>query len=159
MNDMPQTYPRVEVEITQNIHPQNRDLIADGLREFNNRYLGEYEWKNLDVYVRDGNGRVIGGLIGDFALGWFSIHAIWVAESLRCRGIGSTILNAAEKAAVEAGCRGAILDTLSFQAPTFYEKRGYLRIGVVDDYRGGVQRIFMQKRLSTNSGEALRPST
>jgi hypothetical protein len=38
---------------------------------------------------------------------------------------------------------------LPVQAPAFYEKRGYVRVGVVDDYRGGVQRIFMQKRLHT----------
>jgi hypothetical protein len=54
---------------------------------------------------------------------------------------------AAENAAVRNGGRAAILDTLRFQAPAFYEKRGYVRVGVVDNYRGGVQRVFMQKRL------------
>jgi GNAT superfamily N-acetyltransferase len=70
-----------------------------------------------------------------------------VAEELHGSGIGTDMLTAAEDAAIEKGSRAVLLDTLSFQSPAFYEKRGYVRIEVVDDYRGGVQRIFMQKRL------------
>jgi ribosomal protein S18 acetylase RimI-like enzyme len=88
------------------------------------------------------------------ALGWLAIHALWVKEDLRGSGIGTEILSTAENAAMRSGCHAAILDTLGFQAPSFYEKRGYLRIGVVDDYRGGVQRIFMRKHLDPGSASA-----
>jgi GNAT superfamily N-acetyltransferase len=115
------------------------------VREFNRFYLGEYQWIDLDVYAKDDNGRVIGGLIGDIALGWLSIHALWVADAQRGTGLGSEILRVAEAEAVKIGCRAAVLDTFSFQAPDFYEKRGYVRVGVIDNYRGGVQRIFMKK--------------
>ena len=147
MDDTPKTPTSLNIEVTQEVQPASRDVIARGLREFNCRHLGDCEWTGLDVYVRDVGGQVVGGLIGDIALGWFSIHALWVVEGLRGSGVGTGILKAAESAAIKSGCRAAILDTLSFQAPAFYEKRGYVRIGVVDDYRGGVQRIFMQKRL------------
>ena len=149
MDDIPRTSPSFTVEVAQEVQAESREVIARGLREFNGRHLGQYEWTGLDVYVRDADGHVVGGLIGDVALGWFSIHALWVMEGLRGSGLGTEILNAAEIAATKSGCRAAILDTLSFQAPAFYEKRGYVRVGVVDDYRGGVQRIFMQKRLHT----------
>jgi GNAT superfamily N-acetyltransferase len=146
------------IEVAQAVQQESRDVIARRLREFNAGHMGEYEWTGLDVYVRDVNGLVVGGLIGDVALGWFSIHALWVAEGLRGSGVGTGILKAAEEAAIQRGCRAAILDTLSFQAPAFYEKRGYVRIGVVDDYRGGTQRIFMQKSLkavsNADSGES-----
>jgi GNAT superfamily N-acetyltransferase len=138
-------------EVTQDIQPASRHVIACGLREFNGHHLGAYEWTELDVYVRDADGHVVAGLIGDVALGWLSIHALWVMTHLRGVGLGSSILQAAENAAFDRGCRASILDTLEFQAPAFYEKRGYVRVGVVDDYRGGVQRIFMQKRLGSHS--------
>jgi GNAT superfamily N-acetyltransferase len=147
MGDQQKTSPPLSVEVTQEVQQESRDLIARGLREFNGRYLGDYEWTCCDVYVRDVDGNVVGGLIGDVALGWLSIHALWVIDGLRGSGVGSHTLQTAEDAAIKKGCRAAILDTLSFQAPAFYEKRGYVRIGVVDDYRGGSQRIFMQKRL------------
>ena len=134
MGDSSQTFLSLTIEVAQQSQSECRDLIAHGLREFNTRHFGTYRWTDLDVYVRDANGRVVGG-------------AVWVAEGLRGRGVGSGILTTAEKAALEGGCRAVLLDTLSFQAPAFYEKRGYVRIGVVDDYRGGTQRIFMQKHL------------
>jgi GNAT superfamily N-acetyltransferase len=145
--DDTKTSPSLSVEVALEVHAESREVIARGLREFNSHHLGSFDWTGLDVYVRDGDGQVVGGLIGDVALGWFSIHALWVVEGLRGSGLGTNILNVAEAAAIRRGCRAAILDTLSFQAPAFYEKRGYVRVGVVDDYRGGVQRIFMQKRL------------
>lgn len=137
----------LKIEVTQQVHPESRDVIARGLRAFNAQHLGNYEWADLDVYVRDPEDQVVGGLIGDMALGWLAIHALWVKEDLRGSGIGTEILSTAENAAMKNGCRAVILDTLSFQAPSFYEKRGYVRVAVIDDYRGGVQRIFMQKPL------------
>ncbi|HEY1938820.1 MAG TPA: GNAT family N-acetyltransferase [Candidatus Angelobacter sp.] len=146
--------PILKIEVTQQVQPESRGLIAGGLRTFNARHLGDYVWTDLDVYVRNVDGEVVGGLIGDIALGWLSIHALWVTEDLRGSGMGTEILRSAENAAMRSGCRAAILDTLSFQAPGFYEKHGYIRVGIVDDYRGGVQRIFMQKRLDSGSASA-----
>jgi GNAT superfamily N-acetyltransferase len=151
MEPTPKPIPGLKIEMTQQVQPESRDVIARGLRAFNARHLGNYEWADLDVYVRNLDGQVVGGLIGDIALGWLSIHALWVTEDLRGTGMGTEILRTAENAALRSGCRAAILDTLSFQAPGFYEKHGYVRVGIVDDYRGGVQRIFMQKRLDPGS--------
>ena len=147
MDSTKRSTPALNIEVTHEVQPDLRDTIARGLRAFNARHLGNYEWSDLDVYVRDLDGRVIGGLIGDIALGWLAIHAIWVTEELRGAGVGTEILRTAETAAMKTGCRAVILDTLSFQAPDFYEKRGYVRVGIIDDYRGGTQRIFLQKKL------------
>jgi ribosomal protein S18 acetylase RimI-like enzyme len=151
MDATPKPIPAVKIEVTQQVQSDSRDVIARGLRAFNAQHLGNYEWADLDVYVRGPDGQVVGGLIGDMALGWLAIHALWVKEDLRGSGMGTQILSAAENAAMKNGCRAAILDTLGFQAPGFYEKRGYVRVGLVEDYRGGVQRIFMRKRLDLDS--------
>ena len=151
MDSKPKPLPVLKIEVTQQVQPDSRDVVARGLRAFNAHYLGDYEWADLDVYVRNLEGQVVGGLVGDIALGWLSIHALWVTEDLRGSGMGTEILRTAENAAMGRGCRAAILDTLSFQAPGFYQKRGYVRVGIIDDYRGGVQRIFMQKRFSPGS--------
>jgi GNAT superfamily N-acetyltransferase len=143
------TSPSFNIEVTQTVQPEGRETIVRGLIEFNARHAGEPA--NLDVYVRDPSGRIVGGLIGEFRWGWFSIHALWVAEELRGSGIGTRVLTAAELAAIQNGCHEAILDAFSFQAPAFYEKRGYVRVGVVDGYWGGAQRIILQKRLRPDS--------
>jgi hypothetical protein len=55
---------------------------------------------------------------------------------------------AAEREALGRGCRQAILDTHSFQAPDFYPRLGYLLCGTADDYPVGHQQLYFQKRLS-----------
>jgi GNAT superfamily N-acetyltransferase len=72
---------------------------------------------------------------------------LWLEDHLRGHGIGSAILQAAEDAATRNGCEFATLDTMSFQAPTFYEKRGYARVGTVEGYPGGARKILMRKDL------------
>jgi GNAT superfamily N-acetyltransferase len=119
MNDHPVKPASVHIAITQTVQRESRDAIAHGLADFNAHHLGECRFANLDVYVRDADGRVVGGLIGEFCLGWFSIHALWVAGHPRGTGLGSGILLAAENAAIESGYRAALLDTLRFQAPAF----------------------------------------
>jgi hypothetical protein len=57
--------------VTQTAQPESRDAIARGLIEFNVRHVGEYQWTNLDVYVRDAEGGIVGGLIGEFCRAGF----------------------------------------------------------------------------------------
>jgi GNAT superfamily N-acetyltransferase len=70
-----------------------------------------------------------------------------VSEALRGRGVGRDLMAAAERHALEAGCRAVWLDT--FQAHDFYLGLGYEAFGVLDDYPAGQQRTFMRKALSS----------
>ena len=55
-------------------------------------------------------------------------------------------MDAAEAVARERGCIGARLDTYSFQARGFYEKRGYRVVGTIEDCPPGHARHTMAKR-------------
>ena len=63
------------------------------------------------------------------------------------RGVGRELMDRAETRARERGCHSAWLDTFSFQARGFYEKRGYEEFGQLD-YPPDHHRHFMQKRLT-----------
>ncbi|MBV9743807.1 MAG: GNAT family N-acetyltransferase [Acidobacteriia bacterium] len=137
----------LKIEVTRTAEPELRGLIACRLQEYNAPFLGDHPFGTLDVFVRRVDGELAGGLVGEFAFGWLSIHVFWLEERLRGMGIGTAVLNAAEAEAIGQGCRFAIVETMSFQAPGFYEKRGYVRVGVVDGYPGGSRKIFMRKAL------------
>jgi len=66
---------------------------------------------------------------------------------MRGSGIGRRLLSEAEAEAIRRRCRGALLDTFSFQARGFYERLGYSAFGVIDDYPPGHCRIFLAKKL------------
>lgn len=73
------------------------------------------------------------------------VDLLFLPESLRRDGIGRRLMNDAEGEAIRRGCRGAWLDTYSFQARGFYERLGYTTFGTIDDYPPGHSRIFLKK--------------
>ena len=53
------------------------------------------------------------------------VSELIVAESFRGQGVGTALLNAAERDLKARGARYVTVSTHRFQAPGFYEKRGY----------------------------------
>ncbi len=124
------------------------DLIRSGLSAYNRSHASDDAFTPLTLMVRDRDGAIAGGLLGGTYWGWLVVEVLWVSEAARNQGLGSRLLERAERMAIERGCHAAHLDTMSFQAPTFYQQRGYTVFGVLDDLPRGHQRIFLKKDLS-----------
>ena len=123
-------------------------ILGDGLDEFNRQMAGLSDRRPLCVMVRDAaSGETLGGIVGRTSLGLAFLDLFHLPESLRGSGLGTKILAAFEAEARERGCLSAVLYTISFQAPGFYEKNGWVRFGEVASAQGGVSRIFMSKKL------------
>ncbi|MFD0516134.1 GNAT family N-acetyltransferase [Streptomyces aureus] len=75
---------------------------------------------------------------------------------LRGGGLGTRILRQAEDEARARGCRTAVLYTITFQAPGFYQKHGWKRLGEVPCDPLGTSRVFMTKELTAPSGASVR---
>ncbi len=57
-----------------------------------------------------------------------------VHRSARRLGVGAAVLEAAERAAAEAGKTLLVLDTASGDAERLYERRGWQRVGTIPNY-------------------------
>jgi GNAT superfamily N-acetyltransferase len=99
------------------------------------------------IFVCDGQGTIVGGLTGGTYWGWLYIGRLWIAESLRGQGFGSTVLAEAEREAVRRGCHSVYLDTQDFQALPFYRNRGYVVYGEFEDMPMGHTRYSLRKTL------------
>lgn len=55
----------------------------------------------------------------------FFVEFLWISDTLRGTGAGSRLLCAAEEKARAFACAAIELTTNTFQAPDFYQKRGY----------------------------------
>ena len=81
---------------------------------------GHADWYPVAFFLKDENGEVLGGLLGDIWAAWLHVRTLAVAAPVRGHGFGRELMKRAETYAVERGCTDAFLDTFSFQARPFY---------------------------------------
>jgi GNAT superfamily N-acetyltransferase len=120
-------------------------FIERRLVDYNVAKARPYDRRPLHVFLRDNKGDVIGGLTGETNWDWLYIDCFWLLDDLRGAGVGAQLLEAAEQEARSRGCRHARLFSYSFQAPEFYEKRGYRVFGVLDGYPAGEKQVWLRK--------------
>ena len=130
-----------------NINPSKNeiDFVRESLMQLNTARVGADGHTPLNLVEYDTDGSVIGGLLGGTYWGWMYVDILWVREDHRYRGIGSKLLAEAEREAMRRGCHHVHLDTMSWQAPTFYKKHGYEVIGVLPDIPEGNQKYLLMK--------------
>ena len=126
---------------------QEIDFIRESLFKFNNDIVGEDGHEPLNIVEKDADGNIIGGILGGTYWGWMYIDILWVREDCRRKGLGSKLLIEAEKEAIRRGCHHVHVDTMSWQAPKFYEKHGYETIGILPDIPKGNQKYLLMKSL------------
>jgi GNAT superfamily N-acetyltransferase len=137
---------QINNEVDQNAYNEIVDLLV----EYNSSKLGnnkEYINKPVEILVRDENDLLIGGLYGRSIWATLEIKTFVVRFDRRGQGIGQQLLEQAEQEAHNRGCRFISLDTFSFQAPEFYEKNGFKKIGVETDFPKGFCKYYYRKEL------------
>jgi GNAT superfamily N-acetyltransferase len=128
-----------------------RHVIDDGLAQHGVEQAGYWSARPLAVLIKDPTTQqILGGLVGRTSLGLLFIDLVFVPERLRNRKIGTRILRMAEDEATRRGCQRAVLYTISFQAPRFYEHRGWREFGRIPCDPQGTSRVFMTKELSAD---------
>jgi GNAT superfamily N-acetyltransferase len=130
------------------VDPSTEKVIEDGLGRYNESKAGYRDARPLCVGVSDPtSGSVVGGLIGRTSLGLFFIDLLYLPETARGQGLGSRIMETAEAEARRRDCSAAVLYTITFQAPGFYEHHGYRVLGRIECTPPGQTRLCMTKRL------------
>ena len=130
--------------------PQEADqrLILADLLAYNDLQAGADTVRRLGLLVREHpGGPVVGGLWGRVARGWLFVELLALPERARGQGLGTELMDRAEASVRAAGGRGVWLDTFSFQARPFYERRGYRAFAEIPDYPAPHRRFLLARRL------------
>jgi ribosomal protein S18 acetylase RimI-like enzyme len=142
------TFRRRIQEGRMNFNPSEGeiDFVNNALARFNDEKVGPDNHELLNIVEYDADGNVIAGILGGTYWGWMHIDILWVDEKFRKQGIGSKLLQAAEDEAKRRGCHSVHVDTMSWQAPDFYKKHGYVIISELDDIPKGNKKYHLIKK-------------
>ena len=123
------------------------DYVRDRLSMFNSSQTGKSDYYPCSIFLKGEKGETLGGLLAHVWSDWLFVAILWVDEGLRGKGHATRLMDAAEDYARKRGCHSAHLDTHSFQARPFYEKRGYELFATLDDFPPGHKKFFLRKKL------------
>jgi GNAT superfamily N-acetyltransferase len=137
------------LEVTETIPDNDLAAIKAGLAQ---SYVARggvaYDPRNIAVFLRDEQGKLIAGLTGETVWNHMYVAFFWVAESHRNKGLGEKILRRAEDEARQRGCHTSYLFTQSYGAPAFYKRLGYHNFFTLDNCPPGFEQIGFMKRLA-----------
>ncbi len=114
-----------DIVVSEEKDPDFESFVHQGIKEFNNI--------NSPFHLESRKGNTVGGLAASTYWGWLDIEDFHLPEELRGSGLGSKILKMAEDLAAQRGCSRCHLTTYNFQAKGFYERRGYVVVGKLED--------------------------
>lgn len=135
----------MNIEIYNESQDEIFNVLVDNLRQFNFQMMGEERSHPLIIVIRDDNGEIVGGIAGRTIYHQLLIEVLWVHDDKRGQGLGIQLMKIAEREAQIRGCIAAQVDTLSFQAPKFYEKMGFKIVGKVSGIKNSPDRYFLLK--------------
>jgi ribosomal protein S18 acetylase RimI-like enzyme len=127
--------------------PEIEAFLADRIYEFNAKVTGYFDGESFSGTQRDELGVIRAGVCGYTWGGCCYISYLWVDESQRRCGLGTALLNTAEKHAKTKGCKVVLVATHTFQAPGFYERKGYKQQAVVQNHPVGHESVVFAKLL------------
>ena len=138
---------RLRLELTDHDDGVVESEVRRRLYAYNAAATGIDDGAMLVGSIRDDDGRLVAGLYGWTWGGAGFVDLLWVEEEHRRTGLGTRLLTAAEDEARARGCTQLLLATHAFQAPDFYQARGYREVGRFADYPRGSFQVQLAKRL------------
>jgi GNAT superfamily N-acetyltransferase len=122
-------------------------FLDDKIYEYNSSIINKFEGELFTKIIRDYEGNIIAGISGWTWAMVSEITLLWVKEGYREKGVGKTLLKAAEEEIITKGVKTIQLRSYSFQAPLFYEKNGYKTVYILDDFPNGHKHYTLVKRI------------
>jgi GNAT superfamily N-acetyltransferase len=135
-----------EFHVEDHPDPLDIDVLETQIRRAASAAMGLGDEADLAIFVRDG-GTVVAGISGWTWGDCCELQSLWVAPSLRGRGLATRLIAAAEAEAAARGCSQTVHFTYAFQARELYEKNGYELVGCVQDFPTGTDVLWYRKRL------------
>ena len=139
------------IKITLDSNETDYNQVCNNLYEYNVRAtngLLKKPGKDINLYLKDDSGKVVGGLFCETWSYGLYIDVFWIADEYRTKDMEKKIMIAeAERLGKELGCIFSHTCTFSYQSPEFYKRMGYEVFAVNDEYPEDIKQFFLKKKL------------
>jgi ribosomal protein S18 acetylase RimI-like enzyme len=122
--------------------------IDAGLERHNQSVAPVAEVRPLASFASQPSGQIVGGAVGRTWGRCCELLQLWVEPGHRASGVGSRLLQQFEARARSRQCSVFYLTTLSYQAPDFYRKHGYVSLAEISGYPNGIAKYLMHKTIA-----------
>lgn len=128
-------------------NPSLKDLLFNGINKeaFKAKKLPPIE--SFGFSVIDPKDNVLGGMTGVTYYGCLYIDMLWIDSSHRKQGIGTKLMLAAEALGKQKNCSFATVNTMDWEALSFYQKLGYSIEFSRDGYQKNSKLFLLRKSL------------
>ena len=150
---MPDEAVAVELHVEDDPDPLEIEFLETQIRREASAATGLGSEVELAIFVRDA-GVTVAGISGWTWGDCCELQSLWVAPSLRGRGLATRLLAAAETEAAARGCTQTVHFTYDFQARALYERNGYELVGRVEEFPAGTDVLWYRKRLTATEAPA-----
>jgi len=134
------------------------EFVQDQINQYNITQTGAFDYRALAIFVRNEQQEIIAGLTGYTWAGMCEVQFLWVHPDQRRQGYGGRLLEGAEQEAQNRGCSIIILGTYSFQAPNFYQQRGYDLVGRIEGCPPNHTNYYFKKPLHLGAANSADPT-
>ena len=132
----------------QNIpHQEDEEILFNGI---NDDAVIKKKMSRMDsfgIFIKDSNGIILGGITGVTLFGRLYIDMLWINEKLRHQGFGKKLMLEAEKIGYERKCTFSTVNTMDWQALTFYQNQGYEIEFIQEGYENNSKMYQLRKNL------------
>ncbi len=114
-----------KIDYEKNPSAADLQVLNDGIMK---EHIIKKQMKPLAFFayfIRNDQGRILGGCAGDNMYGGLFVGQLWVKEELRGKGYGTQLMSLAEELAKKSQCRFMTVNTFEWEALDFYKKRGF----------------------------------
>lgn len=134
------------IELSCDLSDHERAHIVDAVVLHDRAAVGIGAPRPVELAARNG-ASLVAGLCGRIEQRRLYVDYLWVEPQHRDRGIGTRLLQAAERQAAAAGCDEARIETLAAPTCMLYVALGYQVTHRLDDYIPGLTLYVLAKRL------------
>ena len=134
--------------ITDDGNDRDINEIHEMLREYNLRHREASENVPLGIFLEDENGKKLAGLTGETFGNWLCIRFLFVGEPLRGRGMGSTLLTAAESEAQRRGCKYVFRGHFLLSGTRILRKAWISGVSLPEEYPYTGKKALLHERIA-----------